>query len=117
MRHIRYAASVHISRVPRWLIWADHPGAQVHMCAGVRIASWSAGAPDGKHVAESWRQAVQYLDPVPVAEVRAGLLPRRCVPCGWQSVRHGAQEPVNISHSAHVSFVSTHWPEPVWALH
>ena len=42
------------------------------MCAGVRIASWIAGTPDGTPIAESWQQAVQYLDPMPVAEVRPG---------------------------------------------
>ena len=80
------------------------------MCAGVRIASWSAGAPGGKPFAESWRQAVQYLDPVPVAEVRPGLLPCRCMPCGWQSVRHGSQKPVDIPHCARILFFSASWP-------
>ena len=89
---------------------ADHAGMQADMCAGVRIASWSAGAPGGKPVAESWRQAVQYLDPVPVAEVRPGLLPCRCMLCGWQSVRHGLQKRIDVPHSAHVLFFSASWP-------
>ncbi|KAK9846546.1 hypothetical protein WJX81_006344 [Elliptochloris bilobata] len=41
---------------------------EVDMCEGVRVASWSADDADCPAIAESWCQAVQYLDARPVAK-------------------------------------------------
>ena len=80
--------------LPAWL--ADF-FAQADMCEGVRVASWSAGGEGGPPVCASWRQAVAYLDPRPVAEVGSGLVPPacarapRCVPA-WRKLKTSAGE-------------------------
>lgn len=89
------------------------------MCERVRVASWSAGGPGCPPVAASWRQAVQYLDARPLAEVALSC-PSTCPPqsmlggrLAWPGSGVFARSRGNLT--GRVGLVSL-LPRPTWLL-